>query len=585
MIYRKLKEYAPERLAFAVIGIALAFLAALLSIASYYMLYRFLVKIIADGDIRGAVPVAFRVVALLAANTTVYFFSLWATHVLGFRLETNLKKLGIQRLMQASFSFYDRNDSGRIRKIIDDNTALTHTSVAHLIPDLSTAVFVPVLGAALAFAVDVKLGLLFLITLVLGLYFIQRMMGDRQFMKRYMEAQETMNAGAVEYVRGIHVLKIFRMNAASLREFHGAVLAYSDLALRYSMSCRRWYVVFQVFFNAVYLSAMFFYSARSGEPREFLAKFMFYVMFHGILFISFMKVMYVGMYVFQANSAIGKIETLFHEMEEKKLPRGAVEEMSGFDIEFRDVTFGYGEERVIEKLSLALPAGRTYALVGSSGSGKTTLAKLISGFYQTDGGEIRIGGRALSEYSDGAFARNIANVFQDARLFQDTIYENVRAGRRSASREEIMEALHLAQCDEILSKFAGREETVIGSEGVHLSGGEMQRITIARAILKNAGIVILDEASAAADPENEYELQRALANLMKGRTVIMIAHRLSSIKNVDEILVIENGRVAERGSHGELMRGDTRYRRLQEEFMRANEWRVSGETAPAAQAQ
>ncbi|WP_130837120.1 ABC transporter ATP-binding protein [Lachnoclostridium sp. Marseille-P6806] len=584
MIYRKLKEYAPERLAFAAIGIVLAFLAALLSIASYYMLYRFLVKIIADGDIRGAVPAAFRIAALLVANTAVYFLSLWATHALGFRLETNLKKLGIRRLMQASFSFYDRNDSGRIRKIIDDNTVLTHMSVAHLIPDLSTAVFVPVLGAALAFAVDVKLGVLFLVTLLLGLYFIQRMMGDRQFMKRYMEAQETMNAGAVEYVRGIHVLKIFRMNAESLREFHRAVLAYSDLALRYSMSCRRWYVVFQVFFNAVYLTAMFFYSVRNGEPREFLAKFMFYVMFHGILFISFMKVMYVGMYLFQANSAIGKIETLFREMEEKKLPRGTAEKMDSFDIEFRDVTFSYGEERVIENLSLTLPAGRSYALVGSSGSGKTTLAKLISGFYQTDGGEIRIGGRALSEYSDGAFARNIANVFQDARLFQDTIYENVRAGRRSASREEVMEALHLAQCDEILGKFAGREETVIGSEGVHLSGGEMQRITIARAILKNAGIVILDEASAAADPENEYELQRALANLMKGRTVIMIAHRLSSIRNVDEILVIENGRVAERGSHGELMRGDTRYRRLQEEFMRANEWRVRGEAAPAAQA-
>ena len=574
MIYKKIRQYAPERIGFAYAGILLAFVAAVCAVGSYYFLHGFLEAIIVRRDMEAAVPLAVRVIILLMANTVIYFLSVMMTHVLAFRLETNLKKEGIRHLMRASFSFYDKNESGRIRKIIDDNTGLTHVSVAHLIPDLSTAVFVPILGAVLAFAIDWRLGLLFTGSLVLGMYFIQKMMGEQTFMKEYMKAQETMNSGAVEYVRGIQVLKIFRTSVKSLTEFYQSVMNYSELALRYSMSCRQWYVAFQVFYNAVYLAVLFLGYIGNPDPRAFLVKFMFYVLFNGILFISMMKVMYVGMYVFQASSSVENIEKLFAEMEEKKLDAGTADRMDGYDIVFDHVSFGYGEELVIRDLSLTLEAGKTYALVGASGSGKSTMAKLISGFYRLDGGEIRVGGRPLGEYSPEALAGNIANVFQDARLFKKTIYENVQLGRASAAREEVMEALHLAQCDEILDKFADRENTLIGSKGVHLSGGEIQRIAIARAILQDTGIIILDEASAAADPENEYELQKALANLMKGKTVIMIAHRLSSIQNVDEILVIDGGILVERGSHTALMGFDSRYKKLQQEYQTANEWRV-----------
>lgn len=574
MIYGKLKKYAPEKLVFAYIGILLAIVSAAFSVLSYKYIYEFLLAIIVDRQIEAVVPTAWRIILFLVISTVVYFFSVLATHVLAFRLETNLKIEGIRRLAKASFSFFDQNDSGSIRKAIDDNTVMTHMSVAHLIPDLSTAVFVPVFGVTLAFLIDWRLGVFLLIMIAAGLIMMKKMMGERQFMEEYMKAAERMNAGAVEYVRGINVLKIFRTDVEALREFYHSIVSYADLALRYSMSCRGWYVAFQVIFNGAFLVVMFLPYFSDGDPMTAFAKFIFYVVFNGILFIAFMKVMYVGMYVFQANSSIGRIEELFGKMEENGKAFGSIERMDGCSVEFDDVSFGYDDKMIIEHLSFRLEEGKHYALVGPSGSGKTTLAKLISGFYGLNGGKILIGGHSLEEYTEAALASNIANVFQDAKLFKTTIYENVRIGDPKASREEIMQALHLAQCDEIIAKFRDRENTVIGAKGVHLSGGEVQRITIARAILKNARIVIMDEASAAADPENEYELQNALSNLMKNRTVIMIAHRLSSIRNVDEILVVDGGRITERGNHEHLMSSDTQYRRLQEAYMQANEWKV-----------
>lgn len=577
MIYKKIKEYVPEKYYYTYAAIFMAFVAAVLLIGSYYYMYEFLKSIIIDENVEGAIPIAVRILTFLICNTLVYFFSVWVTHAIAFRLETNLKKKGLEHLMRASFSFFDKHESGKVRKIIDDNTVLTHMSVAHLIPDLSTAAFAPVLGMGLAFYIDYKLGIIFTTTFLLGFLFLVKMMGNQGFMEKYMEALDNMNAGAVEYVRGIQVMKIFKTDAKNLKEFYRSVVDYSIMALKYSMSCRRWYVLFQVIFNSTFLIVLFMYYMGNPEPRVFLTKFMFYVLFNGILMVSFMKIMYVGMYVMQASTAIEKIEQKFAEMDERKLESGSLTGFNGNTIEFKNVSFGYENDMVIEDLSFTLEEGKTYALVGASGSGKSTLAKLISGFYSLDKGEIHIGGNDVTKYSEKVLSRNIANVFQNAKLFKRSIYENVRLGKPDATREEVMEALHMAQCDEILNKFEARENTIIGSKGVHLSGGEVQRIAIARSILKDAGIVILDEASAAADPENEYELQKALSNLMKNRTVIMIAHRLSSIKNVDEILVIEKGKITERGSHAELMGRDSHYKVLQNQFMTANEWRVSNE--------
>ncbi|MGP1371062.1 MAG: ABC transporter ATP-binding protein [Eggerthia catenaformis] len=574
MIYKKLKEYAPEKMMNAYIAIILVLFASLCSVLSYYYVYHFIREIVIVGNSDNLLSIALRIILLLVVNTITYFLSVYFTHDLAFRLETNLKKEGIKQLMNASFSFYDQNESGRIRKVIDDNTALTHMSIAHLIPDLSAAVFIPFFGTILNFYIDYRLGILFLFSIVFGLYLIKRMMGEEIFMSQYMKALEKMNAGAVEYVRGIPVLKIFKTNITALKDFYKSVTDYSDLALKYSMSCRTWYVFFQVLFNSIFIFIIIAFFFISMDSKVFLSKFLFYVVFNGVIFAAFMKIMYVFMYSFQSSSAIEKIENLIKEMKKNQLKSGTVTQIEKPSIEFRDVSFGYGDHLVIENLSFELQPGKTYALVGSSGSGKTTIAKLISGFYPLNNGDILIGGLPITSYTQETLASYIANVFQDTKLFKTTIYENVRIGNKQASHKQIMEALEYAQCDDVLNKFETRENTIIGAKGVHLSGGEVQRISIARAILKNAPIIIMDEASAAADPENEYELQKALSHLIKDKTVIMIAHRLSSIKNVDEVLVVEGGKIVERGNHNKLMNMNGRYRELQDMYRVSNEWRI-----------
>ena len=272
--------------------------------------------------------------------------------------------------------------------------------------------------------------------------------------------------------------------------------------------------------------------------------------------------------------AVDKLEALYDEMHKDHLVFGQEERFDNFDIVFDHVTFGYEETPVLQDLSFTLKEKKTYALIGSSGSGKSTIAKLISGFYKIDGGSIKIGGKPLEAYNEQALIKNIAFVFQNVKLFKMSIFENVKLAKEDATREEVLEALHVAGCDSILDKFETREETIIGSKGVYLSVGEKQRLAIARAILKDANIVVLDEASASVDPDNEHELQLAFASLMKDRTVIMIAHRLSSIRYVDEILVIEDGKIIERGKDEELMQKDSKYRYFQTLYGQANEWRV-----------
>lgn len=295
------------------------------------------------------------------------------------------------------------------------------------------------------------------------------------------------------------------------------------------------------------------------------------------MMVSFMKIMWASQNIFTANYAVDNLEALYEKMQEDKLTYGNRERFENSNIEFDNVSFSYGDKKVLENLSFSLEEKKTYALVGHSGSGKSTIAKLLSGFYKVDSGAIKIGGHPLGEYTKEAIIKNISFVFQDSKLFKKSIYENVALADETASRQEVMQALKLAECNDIIEKFNNKENTIIGSKGVYLSGGEKQRIAIARAILKKSPIVIMDEASASIDADNEYELQRAFKNLMKDKTVIMIAHRMTSIKNVDEILVLENGKVIERGNDEYLMKKQGLYNKLLSLYETANDWRISNE--------
>ena len=297
----------------------------------------------------------------------------------------------------------------------------------------------------------------------------------------------------------------------------------------------------------------------------------------GVLFVSFMRIMWFSQYIFKGNYAVDTLENVYEEMQKDKLTHGDKDSFKNYNIEFDGVSFAYNENLVLDNLSFKLEEGKSYALVGSSGSGKSTIAKLISGFYKVDKGRIKIGEEAIENYSSESLIHAISFVFQNSKLFNMSIYDNVALANKKANREEVMKALELAGCRVILDKFPERENTVIGSKGVFLSGGETQRIAIARAILKDAKIIIMDEASASIDPDNEYELQKAFQNLIKGKTVIMIAHRLSSIRAVDEIIVLNEGKIIERGSDEELMSFDSSYKKLQDLYQSANDWRVGNE--------
>ncbi len=544
-IYQKLKLYAGEKIGYAYCSIFLSFLASLFLLLPYWLLWGFLKELILAQNIKNVRYYATWIVIFMMIYGIFYFLSLWCSHLLAFRLETNLRKEGIKHLLNASFSFFEKNSSGKIRKLIDDNASETHTFMIGI-----------------------------------GIWQLKDMMGEQEFMKTYMISLEKMNAEAVEYVRGMQVIKIFNTTIQSFKAFYDAILSYSNYALHYSMSCRRAYVWFQVLFHLFItfpLPIAILFMRHGANEKLVLVKIIFYVIFAGLLFLAFMRVMYVGMYHFQALEVISKLEALFDEMERNNVTYGNLEQANHFDLEFKKVSFCYEEQYVCKELSFQLKEKKIYALVGSSGGGKSTIAKLLSGFYSVQEGEILLGGKNIKEYSETFLSKHIAFVFQNSKLWKKTIFENVKMGREDASYEEVMKALEKAQCEDILNKFEERENTLIGAKGVYLSGGEIQRIAIARAILKNADIVILDEASAAADPENEYELQRAFSNLMKDKTVIMIAHRLSSIQNVDEILVIDQGSIIERGNHKELMANKSRYADLQKFFSEANDWRIEND--------
>lgn len=393
----------------------------------------------------------------------------------------------------------------------------------------------------------------------------------------YQDAQETMNHEAVEYIRGIAVVKVFGQTVKSFAKFHNAIETYKKYALAYTMSCKKGMVAFNAIVNSSFLVLVpigFLVGFTTPTLRDFIQSFLFYVIFSPACAVMLNKIMYMTSYKMQAEESMRRIDMI---LTSKQQPEPAIPQYPDtYEVAFEDVTFAYDntDHPAVSHLTFMAKAGAITALVGHSGSGKSTAASLIPRFYDVQDGAVKIGGVDIREIPQGDLMKMVAFVFQDPKLFKDSLLENIRAGRPSATREEVLKAAHLAQCDDILKKLPNGIDTIIGSQGIYLSGGETQRISIARAILKDAPIVVLDEATAYADPENEHQIQKAFDGLIKNKTVIMVAHRLSTVQDADQILVMKNGAIAESGTHSDLIKHQGEYAKMWDNYNKTVQWHI-----------
>lgn len=511
------------------------------------------------------------------------FFGLMGTHLSAFKNEKNMKDAAIKHLLKLPLGYFSNHTSGGLRKIIDYSTAKTEIFLAHQLFDLTGAIVTPIVFLILLFSFDWRLGLICLIPIILCFVFMYPMFSkeSRNSMEKYEKYLEEMNGEAVEYVRGIPVTKAFQQSIYSFKNFINAIKNYGKFSAEYSMSTHIPMTAFTVAINGFFalLIPAGILLAGSVVDVKFFANFMFYIIFTPICAVMMMKIMTVSQDWMLASCALDSIEAILNE--NPLVDPINPQKPKNHSIEFEGVYFDYenahGDEHILNDVNLKINENETVALVGPSGGGKTTIASLIPRFWDVNQGSIKVGDVDVRSISTKELMKNISFVFQNTTLFKDSIYNNVAIGRKGASRDDVKKALSLTQCDDIIDELPDGINTVIGSEGTYLSGGQQQRIALARAVLKDAPIIILDEATALADPENEYLIQKAISEITKDKTVIMIAHRLSSVKNVDKIYVVENGRIVEEGNHHTLIDSGGIYSRMWDEFNQSIQWKVKSE--------
>lgn len=511
------------------------------------------------------------------------FFGLMGTHLSAFKNEKNMKDAAIKHLLKLPLGYFSNHTSGGLRKIIDYSTAKTEIFLAHQLFDLTGVIMTPIVFLILLFSFDWRLGLICLIPIILCFVFMYPMFSkeSRNSMEKYEKYLEEMNGEAVEYVRGIPVTKAFQQSIYSFKNFINAIKNYGKFSAEYSMSTHIPMTAFTVSINGFFalLIPAGILLAGSVVDVKFFANFMFYIIFTPICAVMMMKIMTVSQDWMLASCALDSIEAILNE--NPLVDPINPQKPKNHSIEFEGVYFDYenadGDEHILNDVNLKINENETVALVGPSGGGKTTIASLIPRFWDVNQGSIKVGDVDVRSISTKELMKNISFVFQNTTLFKDSIYNNVAIGRKGASRDDVKKALSLTQCDDIIDELPDGINTVIGSEGTYLSGGQQQRIALARAVLKDAPIIILDEATALADPENEYRIQKAISEITKDKTVIMIAHRLSSVKNVDKIYMVENGRIVEEGNHNTLIDSGGIYSRMWDEFNQSIQWKVKSE--------
>ena len=582
-----LLEYAGSHRLLTLLGLGLSAVSMVCSMIPYLCIWlaaRDLIAVAPDWTQAqsvtdyGWIAFAFAVVGIL-----IYFLGLMCTHLAAFRTAANIRKQGMAHVMQAPLGYFDANASGLIRSKLDAAAADTETLLAHNLADIVGTITLFLAMLVLMFVFDWRMGAACLLAAVISILAMCSMMGGKNaaLMAEYQAAQDRMTKSGTEYVRGIPVVKIFQQTVYSFKAFQQAIEDYSAKAEHYQGDvCRVPQSINLTFTEGafLFLVPMVLFLApgalASGDYAGFVTNFAFYAVFSAIISTALAKIMFAASGMMLADTALGRIQPVMDA------PTLAVPEHPQTPkdnrVVFRDVSFTYdgAQSSALSHVSFTAEPGETVALVGPSGGGKTTAASLIPRFWDADTGTVEVGGMDVRQLDPHVLMEQVAFVFQNNRLFKASILENVRAARPGASREQVLAALEAAQCGDILEKLPQGLDTVIGTEGTYLSGGEAQRIALARAILKDAPIVVLDEATAFADPENEALIQKAFARLTKDRTVIMIAHRLSTVVGADKILVLEGGRVTEQGTHGELITAGGLYTRMWADYNQAIQWKM-----------
>lgn len=582
----RLLSYAGKRKYFSYASWVLAALSGLVALVPFYFIFNIIKQVIETapdfGSAKNLIFNGWMAVLFAVAAYLMYIAALMCSHMAAFRVATNMRKEVLKHIVELPLGYVEEFGSGRLRKIVNDSTAASETYLAHQLPDKAVAVATPVGLILLLFIFDWRLGILSLIPVALAFLIMTSMTGKKmaQKMQEYQNSLDAMSNEAVEYVRGIPVVKTFGQTVFSFKRFKATIDNYEKWVISYTKDLRIPMMFYTAAINSVFVfliaGAVIF--TKNGVTDKFLLNLIFYIIITPVISLTLTKMMYQSENAMIVADALQRIDTV---LEAKPLPESETGKVpSDSSVEFRNVSYSYdGIKNAVENISLNIPAGSTVAFVGPSGSGKSTLANLISRFFDVSEGQVLVGGVDVRNIKKEILMDNVSFVFQNSHLIKGTILDNVRMARPQASKEEVMNALEKSQCMDIVKKLPYGVDTVVGTNGVYLSGGEQQRIAIARIMLKDSPIVILDEATAFADPDNEVMVQKAFSELAKNRTVIMIAHRLSTVAGADRIYVLKDGKIEEYGKYNELINNGGMFSKMWNDYRHSVDWKVSKEAS------
>ena len=563
----------------------LAFISAFVSLVPFYFIWKLIKEVLSVApnynETQNLAAYGWSAVGFAVLGMLIYVCSLLCSHLSAFRVQANIRSQLMHHIIKLPLGFMDDDGSGKIRKIVIESSAATETYIAHQLPDKYVAMATPLGMAMLLLIFDWRLGLMCLIPVGLAFIGMCSMMGEgmKKKMEEYQNALEEMSSEAVEYVRGIPVVKTFGQSVFSFKRFRDSIKKYEKWVISYTKDLRGPMIMYTMAINSVFAvliaAAYLFGNVKSGTVDNiFLLNLLFYIIITPIITVTLTKMMYAGENTMLLEDALMRIDSIFEKKPLSKLSENM--KMKDASIKLENVSYRYpcANTDAISDINLEIAQGEHIAFVGPSGGGKTTLARLIARFADSTTGRINIGGVDVKCIEQKELMEAVSFVFQDSHLLKMSIYDNVRMGKKDATRQEVLDALKNAQCEDIIEKLPDGIDTVIGSKGTYLSGGEAQRISIARAMLKNAPIIILDEATAFADPDNEAKVQEAFSRLSRGKTVIMIAHRLSSVVDADRICVLKDGRICQMGRHEDLKNANGLYAGMWEEYNKSVCWKV-----------